>query len=201
MKVYSLFIIFCLLQVFICDIEGVTQAALQKALTKSLPFIKSSRPEKIDLPSNKNFQYIHITYSEINNFNIQLFFDDYDLLHIKFNNLKAKLSGEFLMFLVLYTANPHFDADLININIEQTFAIRSSNLGGGKYNISFKSAGFSDISFNVQNLKIDVTHPKFKDLFYKVAGSTIKDINYNKFKEHLNKLTLNILENLKMILK
>ena len=200
MKVYPIFIILSLLQVLICDIEGVSQTVLHKALTKSLPFIKSSRPERIDLPSNKNFQYIQLTYSEINNYNIQLFFDDYDLLHIKFSNLNAKLKGQCLMYLVMFTANPSFEADLNNISIEQTFALKSSNLGGGKYNISFKSAGFSDINFNILKLNVD-SSPQFKDKVEKIARSTMHDINFNRFKEHLNKLTTRILENLKMSLK
>ena len=114
MKVYPIFIILSLLQVLICDIEGVSQTVLQKALTKSLSFIKSSRPDRIDLPSNKNFQNIQLTYSEINNYNIQLFFDDYDLLHIKFSNLNAKLKGDY---------SPIFSIRICDFEFQQFFQI------------------------------------------------------------------------------
>ena len=201
MKVYPIFIILSLLQILICDIEGISQNSLQKALTKSLPFIKSSHPKRIDLPKCKNFENIEMTYSEIKNYNIQFFFDDYDLLHIKFSNLNAKLKGRFLMYLVMLTADPTFEADLSNISIEQTFALKSSNLGGGKYDIGFKSAGFSDIKFNVLKLNIDFGNPKLKESFTITAKKAIYDIDFNRFKEHLNKLTTKILENLKMSLK
>ena len=201
MKVYPILIIFSLIEVLICDVVGVSQVAIQKAITKSLPFIKAGRPERIDLPSNKNFQYVQMTYSEINSNNIQIFFDDYDLLHIKFNNLSAKLKGEFLVYLVMFTANPHFEAEINNICIEETFALKTSNIGAGKYYLSFKSAGFSDINFNLQKLNIDTSDRKFREIFEKNAKVKIHELNFDRFKEHLKKFTIKILENLRNGLK
>ena len=85
MKDYSILIIFCILQVLICDKAGVTQQSLQDAFTTSLPFIKSFHPEPFTL-SSSSLENLRLAYTELNSNNIQFRFDEYGLLHLQFVN-------------------------------------------------------------------------------------------------------------------
>ena len=158
MKDYSILIIFCILQVLICDKAGVTQQSLQDAFTTSLPFIKSFHPEPFTL-SSSSLENLRLAYTELNSNNIQFRFDEYGLLHLQFVNIKGLLTGKAfgpifysgggLFARARVQAVYNFTAILSNINWEETYAVESTKQADGKYDMKFKSMSESSISFNI----------------------------------------------------
>ena len=158
MKVYPIFIIFSFLQTLICDKPGVNQQSLQEAFAISLPFIKSFHPEPFTL-TGSSLGSLEFVYTELNSNNIEFIFDEHGLLHLKFVNIKGKVTGE------LYS-NPrykgggltprskiwlitNFTAELNKIGWEETYFIESTKQADGKYDMKFKSMSESSISFNI----------------------------------------------------
>ena len=159
MKVYSIFIIFCLLQTLICDKPGVTQQSLQDAVTTSLPFIKSFHPAPFSL-SGSSLRSAKLSYTELNTNNIQFRFDEFGLLHLKFVNIKGIVKGTTFTKHIAYlgggkysikrpfTFYTSFTAEL-SINWEETYAVESTQKADGKYDVKFKSMSESSIAYNI----------------------------------------------------
>ena len=65
-----------------------------EAFNTSLPFIKSFHPAPFQL-SGSTLRSASLSYTELTSKNIEFKFDEYGLLHLKFVNLKGKVSGSF----------------------------------------------------------------------------------------------------------
>ena len=94
MQTHSLLILICLLGALICDKVGVNQKTLVEAFNTSLPFIKSFHPAPFQL-SGSTLRSASLSYTELTHKNIEFKFDEYGLLHLKFVNLKGKVTGSF----------------------------------------------------------------------------------------------------------
>ena len=94
MQTHSLLILICLLGALICDKVGVNQKTLVEAFNTSLPFIKSFHPAPFQL-SGSTLRSASLRYTELTPKNIEFKFDEYGLLHLKFVNLKGKVTGSF----------------------------------------------------------------------------------------------------------
>ena len=199
MKVYSILIIFSFIQTLICDKPGVTQQSLQDAFTTCLPYIKSFHPEPFSL-SGSALKSASFSYTELNTNNIQFRFDEFDLLHIKFLNIKGKVTGTASTVKFSYIGKPtirkpflnltSFTAELNNINWEETYAVESTKKADGKYDIKFKSMNESQIAFNIFRIRIE----KEVETSTKIQ---INKLNFTPFKAHLKKISGLILETLK----
>jgi len=94
MQTHSLLILICLLGALICDKVGINQKTLVEAFNTSLPFIKSFHPAPFQL-SGSTLRSASLSYTELTPKNIEFKFDEYGLLHLKFVNLKGKVTGSF----------------------------------------------------------------------------------------------------------
>jgi len=209
MKVYSIFIIFYFLQTLICDKPGVTQQSLQEAFKTSLPFIKSFHPLPFGL-SGSSLRSAKLEYTELNSNNIQFSFDDLGLLHLKFVNLKGKVTGSTFKTYTRYFPHAvpgkvvpkkeffYFSAELSNINWEETFSIESTKKADGKYDVKYKSMAESKLSYNILGVKGTLVKIEEEETAVKFQ---ITKLNFDPFKTHLKKISGLILETLQNILK
>ena len=197
MIVYSIFILFCSLQTLICDKPGVTQQSLQEAFTISLPFIKTFHPTPFILAGDK-FLLTFLRYTELNSNNVEFRFDEYGLLHVKFVNLKGKITGlTFLKPKSIFTFMSNFTAELSNMSWEETFVVESTKKEEGKFDIKFKSISESSISYNI--FRIHMKNSSKEDHYKLKFG--IKKLDFTPFKTHLKKISGLILETLQNKLK
>ena len=197
MIVYSIFIIFCSLQNLICDKAGVTQQSLQDAFKTSLPFIKSFHPAPFVLNGSKLI-LPHLSYTKLNSNNVEFRFDEYGLLHVKFVNLKGRISGlTFIKPKKLFKFFSNFTAELSNMSWEETYAVESTKKAEGKYDVKFKSISDSSISYNI--FRVIMSNGSKED--QNNVKLEIKKLNFAPFKAHLKKASGLILEALQDKLK
>ena len=98
MKVNSILLItFCILKVLNCAIVGVNKQSLKNAAAKTLKYSRMYHQNSIKLNDKDQFSELKFNYPSLTSDNIQFRFDEYDLLHIKFFNLKASITGKILL--------------------------------------------------------------------------------------------------------
>jgi len=129
MKVNSILIItFCLLQVLNCSTVGVNEQSLKNAAAKTLKYTRMYHQDSHklnDLKSNEKNQLLELkfSYPSLTSDNIQFRFDDYGLLHIKFVNLRASITGKNYFKFTFFGIVIDFTAQLSNFNWEQVFVV------------------------------------------------------------------------------
>jgi len=132
--------------------------------------------------------------------NIQFRFDEYGLLHIKFVNLKATVTGKFNCRVLFFRLDVPFTAKLNNFNWEQVFVVSKTDLGNGKLDIKFKHTEESKISYNmiIYNSKnmLMANTPNADRI-----KNGLKDLDFTALKNKLKKLTQLIFETLQSDLK
>ena len=200
MKAFQILAVLCIFQILICEKPGVNQESLQAAFTTSLPFIKSFHPSPFSLSGATLLSGVKISYTEINTQNIQFRFDEYGLLHLKFVNLKCRLTGSFSLGKgkgIRFNTFKSFSAKLSNVSWDETYAVESTKRVDGKYDVKFKSMAESSITFNVNRLVI--SNASADQIIQ--AKNQINRLNYTPFKNHLKKISGLILETLKNRLK
>ena len=198
MKVFSVLVAFVLLQAIMCEVEGVSVLKLQQAFNKSLPYLKALNPGRIKLAAANKFTTLYLNFTNFTHNNIQFKYDEFNILQIKFVNLKATLTGKYLvkstgLFKKVYT---NFQAQLNKISWATSFSVKVDQLTTGKKDLKYKMYGDGDFSLNVE--KIALKHYTEKDLQVKTAKGEIKGLNFNGLKEFLRKsvkLTLDTLKN------
>ena len=196
MKVYSLLILFCFLQIIICDYK-ISQKEFKDAVKISLPFIKSFHIPPF-LLWNANLQGAFFTYTELNANNIQYEYDEFGL-HVKFINIKGQIKGEYLTGFYSrssFLKHHNFTAELSKINWEETFAVDSIKKDNGKQDLYFNSMSESEISFNIFKVTANISYQE--EQFLK---SQIKRVDFYEFKKFLKKVSSLILETIKNRLK
>jgi hypothetical protein len=152
MKINSiLLIIFCLLQGLICSTVGLNEQSLKDATIKTLKYFNEFHQGTIRFPDKKPFSGLQFTYSPLTIDNIQIKFDEYKLLHIKYVNLKADLTGQY-KYRKIFEFSTSFTAQITNFNWEQVFVVSQDNLANGKIDIKFKSHEESVLNFNIFRL-------------------------------------------------
>ena len=203
MKVYSLLILLCFFQSLICE-SKIDQETLKAAFTTSLPFIKSFHPAPFRLYGSK-FRSTSLTYTELNENNVQFKYDEFGLLHLKFVNLKALITGETNTPFFSYSGNTKvslrkycsFRAELSNVSWDETYAVDYTQKADGKKDVHFKSMGDTQVTYNVFRVTMN-RGPKEEQNNIKAQ---IRGLNFSPFKAHLKKMSGLILETLKNRLK
>ena len=202
MKVNSILLItFCLLQALNCATVGVNEQSLKNAAAKTLKYTRMYHQDSIKLNDKDQFSELKFNYPSLTSDNIQFRFDEYDLLHIKFVNLKASITGKNFIKLGFSGIITEFTAQLNYFNWEQVFIVAKKDLGNGKLDIKFKSTEESAINFNV--FRFTSNRNKFKD-FKPIdlsIQSKIKTFDFTPVKTQLKKVAQLILETLQSDLK
>ena len=194
MKIYSILIFFCALNVLICEPEGVTIRNLENALANMIPYAKSFHPAKFTLPRTSNLNNLKMDYTDLVPGNVQFKYDDFGLLHITFVNLKLHVSGAYYVKNGNERKTINFSADLNNLKWERTYAI-SSKIVNKLYNIKFQPTADFAISFKTSNIKLG-NYLNTKSLVEKMLPGQLKTINFSAFKQHLEKLVSVLFETL-----
>ena len=196
MKVFSVLVAFVLLQIIMCEVEGVSVLKLQQAFNKSLPYLKAFNPGKIKLAASNKFKNLYMNFTNFTHHNIEFKYDEFNVLHVKFINLKAVLQGNYLarkgLFKNVYTG---FEAHLNKVTWGTSFSVKVDLLQTGKKDLKYKMYGDGDFSLNVE--KLTIRHYTEKDLLFKTVKSDIKNVNFNDFKEFLRKAVILTFDTLK----
>ena len=196
MKVFSVLLAFVLLQAIMCEVEGVSVLKLQQAFNKSLPYLKAFNPGKIRLAAANKFSNLYMNFTNFTKNNVEFKYDEFNILHVKFTNLKAAIHGKYLVkgsFFKKVYAN--FEAKLDKVNWATSFSVKVEHLQTGKKELKYKMYSDGDFSLNVE--RFAMKHYTEKDLPFKNAKAEIKNLNFNAFKEFLRKavgLTLDTLK-------
>ena len=207
MKANSILLItFCLLQVLNCATVGVNEQSLKNAAAKTLKYTRMYHEASLklnDLKSDERNQLLELkfSYPSLTSDNIQFRFDDYGLLHIKFINLKATVTGR-NYFRFLFGISTDFTAQLSYFNWEQVFIVAKKDLGNGKLDIKFKSTEESAVNFSVfrftskrQNMQ------EFPLPIEQNIKLNLKKLDFTPVKNQLKKVAQLILETLQSDLK
>ena len=91
-----LLIIFCLLQVLKSSTVGWNEQFLKDASAKTLKYERAYHQESIKLEDKDEFYELKLNCPPLTSNNIQFRFDEYGLLHIRFVNLKAIVTGKYI---------------------------------------------------------------------------------------------------------
>ena len=202
-----LLIIFCLLQVLNSSTVGLNEQSLKDAAVKTLKYARVYHQESIKLEDKDNIHDLKLNCPPLTSNNIQFSFDEYGLLHIKFINLKATVTGNYILKMIFRITVP-FTAKLNNFNWEQVFVVSKKDLGNGKLDIKFKPTEESKINYNMilynkNNMVMTNTNTKgpFPFPFIENIKNGLKDLDFNSLKNQLKKVAQLILETLQSDLK
>ena len=208
MKANSILLItFCLLQVLNCATDGVNEQSLKNAAAKTLKYTRMYHQDSLklnDLKIDEKSQFLELkfSYPSLTSDNIQFRFDDYGLLHIKFVNLRASITGKNYFKFGLFPIKTDFTAQLSNYNWEQVFIVAKKDLGNGKLDIKFKPTEESAVNFSV--FRFTSNRQNMKDFPFPIEQSIkfkLKSLDFTPVKNQLKKVAQLILETLQSDLK
>ena len=196
MKAYTLLILFTFFQVLFCKIEGITINKFHDAFVKSVPYMKAFHEGAFAIPSNPRFLNVKLELAQLNKNNTNFTIDEFDVLHIKFVNLKAKVTGQYRTKLTWRHGGEYqtFKANLTNITFEQTFSLATTKQANGTYTLKYKAIGENGLSLKVKNFDFIYYGEKDKGLAVKAGSAGLKTLNYNGLKSYLIKLQTIILD-------
>ena len=195
MKVFSVLVAFVLLQAIMCEVEGVSVLKLKQAFNKSLPYLKAFNPKRIKLTATNKFSNLYLNFTNFTHNNIEFKYDEFNILHVKFVNLKPVLTGSYLAKKGFKSVYANFQAHLNKVTWATSFSVKIDHLSTGKKELKYKMYGEGDFSFNVE--KFALKHYTEKDLVYKTAKAELKSLNFKDFKEFLRKSVVLTLDTLK----
>ena len=196
MKAYTLLIYFAFFQGLFCKIEGITVSKFQDAFVRSVPYMKAFHEGAFTIPENPKFKDVKLNLVELNKNNTNFTIDEFDVLHIKFVNLKANMTGQYryknnLKFGGQYQT---FRANLTNITFEQTFTLLTTKQANGTYTLKYRTIGTNGLTLKVKNFDFIYYGDKDKALAVKAASASLKNLNYNGLKSYLIRLQNVILD-------
>ena len=207
MKVNSILLInFCLLQALNCATVGVNEQSLKNAAAKTLKYTRMYHQDSLklnDLNIGEKSQLLELkfSYPSLTSDNIQFRFDDYGLLHIKFVNIKASITGKnYVRF--MFRIATDFTAQLSNYNWEQVFIVAKKDLGNGKLDIKFKPTEESAVNFSI--FKFNSKRQNMQDFPIPIEQGikfNLKKLDFTPVKNQLKKVAQLILETLQSDLK
>ena len=194
MRASTLLILFSFFQVLFCDLEGLSLSKIQEIYAKSLPYMKAFKPESIIIPSTFRFKNLKFNYVDLSNNNANFTFDEFNVLHVKFVNLQAKMTGQYKAGSWLKVGNVYdFEANFANITYEQSFNVITNKQADGKYAFKYKKIGAGEVKFQVN--ATFTTNFANKDFYLTTLKSNIKNLNFKEFTSHLDKLQTLLLDN------
>ena len=188
-----LLIIFCLLQTLNSSTIGLNEQSLKDAATKTLKYARVYHQESVKLQDKDNFSDLKLNCPPLISNNIQFRFDEYGLLHIRFVNLKATVTGKYNYRIIFFGGVTSFTAKLNNFSWEQVFVVSKKDLGNGKLDIKFKPTEESKISYNMalyDDKNISMTNSNIKKAFPFLGNikNGLKDLDFNPLKNQLKKI-------------
>ena len=197
MKALPILVTFCLFQALMCVSLEVTEEGLKKAVVESVPFLKVFHQESLKIDNKESLSNLVLKYPVLNSGNIQFKFDDFGLLHIKYVNLKIKVTGQSKVSVIAFRLLSRFTAELTNFSWEQVYAVKVSDLGNGKVSLKKTKTSEGEASFNINKLTIQNIDPKAnkQDLEANIKIQ-LKLINLDPLKQQLRKVTDLIFETL-----
>ena len=191
MKALPILVTFCLLQALMCVSLEVNTEALNKAVADSTPFLKVFHQETLSISNKDNLRNIKLHYPVLNAGNFQFIFDDFGLLHIRYVNLRVKVTGSSLVSVYAFKLSSDFTAELSDFSWEQIYAVKVSDLGNGKVDLKkTKTSESSSFNFNVKKIsfqKIDKKANK-QDIESNIK-TQVKLLNLDPLKQQLRKIT------------
>ena len=190
MKALPILVTFCLLQALMCVSLEVTTEALNKAVAESAPFLKVFHQETLSISGRDNLSNIKLHYPVLNAGNFQFRFDDFGLLHIRYVNLRVKVTGSSKVSVYAFRLSSDFTAELSNFSWEQIYAVKVSDLGNGKVDLKKTKTSETSINFNVNKLtfqKIDAKANK-QDIEANIK-TQVPLLNLEPLKQQLRKIT------------
>ena len=132
----------------------------------------------------------------LNPWNIQFRFDDFGLLHIKYVNLKIKITGTSRVSIIAFRLSSNFNAELSNFSWEQIYAVKVNDKGNGKVELKNTKTSEGEANYNVNKLTLQANSKvSGKELETNVKAQ-IKLLNLDPLKQQLRKVTDLILETL-----
>ena len=196
MKALPILVTFCLLQALMCVSLEVTTEALTNAVKKSAPFLKVFHQETLNINPRDTLSNVKLQYSVLNPWNIQFRFDDFGLLHIKYVNLKIKITGTSRVSIIAFRLSSNFNAELSNFSWEQIYAVKVNDKGNGKVELKQTKTSEGEANYNVNKLTLQANSKvSGKELETNVKAQ-IKLLNLDPLKQQLRKVTDLILETL-----
>ena len=141
MRASTLLILFSFFQVLFCDLDGLTRSQLHDIYVKSLPYLKAFHPESITIPSSWKYMNLKFNYNELTNNSTDFKFDEFNVLHVKFVNLQAKLNGTYRTGSFWTPNYRDFVSVLNNITYEQTFNVLVNKNPNGTKTFKYKKVG------------------------------------------------------------
>ena len=193
MRAYTLLIVFTFFQVLFCDLDGLSSSKLQEIYVKSLPYIKAFHPENIYVPSTWKYTGLKFNYKELANNNTNFTFDEFNVLHVKFVNLQAKLNGTYRIGRIWNAEYRNFNATLDNITYGQSFNVLVTKNQNGTKTFKYKKIGEAELSFKVKSFNFTSDFSN-KNLYLDVAKSGLKNLNLKEFSSNLSKMIKLILD-------
>ena len=197
MKALPILVTFCLLQALMCVSLEVTTEALNNAVKKSAPFLKVFHQETLVLSNREYLSNLKLQYPVLNPGNIQFKFDDFGLLHIRYVNLRLKVTGFSKVSVIAFRLSSQFSAELTNFSWEQIYAVKVNDLGNGKVDLKKTKTSEGAINFNINKLTTKNINKKYsaKDV-ETIIKNQIKQINLEPLKAQLRRVTELIFETL-----
>jgi hypothetical protein len=189
-----------------CATVGVNEQSLKNAAAKTVKYTRMYHQDSLKLNDNKitdqnQLKELKFSYPSLTSDNVQFSFDDYGLLHIKFVNIKATITGKnYLRF--LFGILTDFTAQLSNFNWEQVFVVSKKDLGNGKLDIKFKSTEESEVNFSI--FRFTSQRQNMKELPFPIEQTikgNLKKLDFTPVKNQLKKIAQLILETLQSDLK
>lgn len=195
MKAYTLLVLFSVFQVLFCAIEGLNATKLHDFYDKKLPYLKAFQNKSYIIPKSVRYNKVSLKINPLDKNNTKFDIDNFDVVHVKFVGLNAKLTGQFKYNRALKNSSYNkFNATLTNLTFEQTFMVNVTKAKDGKKTLNFKKIGHSPFTFKVQKVEfIDFKDAKTKELAVKSAAGSIKNLNFKGVIAQLGKLQQTIL--------
>ena len=197
MKVLPILVTFCLLQVLMCVSLEVTTDTLNNAVKKSAPFLKVFHQETLSLGNRDTLSNVQLHYPVLGSGNIQFKFDDFGLLHIKYVNLRLRVTGNNRARVVNFSVASTFNAELSNFVWEQVYAVKLNEKADGKIELKKTKTSESQTSFNINKLTSKTVNSKIdiKEIETNIKAQ-IKLLNFEPLRQQLRKVTELIFETL-----
>ena len=197
MKAIPILVTFCLLQALMCVSLEITTESLNSAVMKSAPFLKVFHQASLSLSSREYLSNLKLEYPVLTPGNFQFKFDDFGLLHIRYVNLRLKVSGFSKVSVIAFRLSSQFSAELTNFSWEQIYAVKVIDNGNGKVDLKKTKTSEIEANFNINKLVTQKIDPRANKVDVEAnIKSQLKLLNLDPLKQQLRRITDLIFETL-----
>ena len=197
MKALPILVTFCLLQALMCVSLEITTESLNSAVMKSAPFLKVFHQASLSLSSREYLSNLKLEYPVLTPGNFQFKFDDFGLLHIRYVNLRLKVTGFSKVSVIAFRLSSQFSAELTNFSWEQIYAVKVIDNGNGKVDLKKTKTSEIEANYNINKLTIQKINQKYSiNDIQTIIKNQIKQLNLEPLKAQLRRVTELIFETL-----